>query len=287
MTDEPRPTVRGRRLGSELRRLRESANKTTEDAASALACSRAKISRIETGAVGIRRLDLGVLMDLYGVTEPRDRNSLEALARDSKKRGWWHDHGDTIPPAYVDFLDLEADARYIRNWQPLVLPGLLQTEDYTRALLQANPAVVRPERIDQLVKLRMERKEVLTKPDPARLCAIVWEPALRCPVGGADAHRAQLDYLVEAAQLPNVTLQVVPLDIGPTAGACGAFVMYGFTGSPTSGAVFLENLTSSHYLEREAELDGYGLVFEDLRSSALNPAQSLDMITAIAAETAS
>ncbi len=285
MTDESRPTVRGRRLGSELRRLRESASKTTDDASSALKCSRAKISRIETGVVGIRRLDLGILLDLYGVTEPRDRDALETLARESKKRGWWRDYGDTVPPAYGDYLDLEGDARYIRTWQPLVIPGLLQTESYARALLEANPAAVRPERIDQLVKVRMERKAVLTKPDPARFWAIIWEPTLRCPVGGADVHREQLHYLAEASQLPNVTTQVVPLDVGATAGACGGFVMLGFTDSSASGAVALETLTSSHYLEKEAELDGYGLVFDYLRSSALNPAQSLDMITAIAAET--
>ncbi|MFC8716770.1 DUF5753 domain-containing protein [Kitasatospora sp. NPDC057198] len=283
MTEEPRPTVRGRRLGLELRRLRESAGKSTEDAANALKCSRAKISRIETASVGIRRLDLGVLLDLYGVTEPKARDVLEALARDSRKRGWWHDYGDTIPSTYTDFLGLEEDARYIRTWQPLVLPGLLQTEDYARAMLEANPAAVRPERIDPLVKLRMERKVVLTRPAPARFWAIVWEPALRCPVGGADVHQAQLRHLAEAARLPNVTLQVVPLDIGASAGACGAFVMFGLTDSPTPDAVFLETLTSSHYLEQTTELDSYGLVFEYLRSSALNPAQSLDLIAAIAA----
>ncbi|MER6303953.1 helix-turn-helix transcriptional regulator [Kitasatospora sp. NPDC001539] len=285
MTDESRPTVRGRRLGSELRRLRESASKTTDDAASALECSRAKISRIETGAVGIRRLDLGILLDLYGVTDPQARTTLETLARESKKRGWWHDYGDTIPPAHADFLGLEGDARYIRTWQPLVVPGLLQTEDYARALLQANPAAVRPDKIDQLVKMRMERKGILTKPDPARFWGIIWEPALRCPVGGVDVRQAQLTYLREAAQLPNVTLQVVPLELGATAGACGAFVMYGFSDSPAPGAVFVETLTTGYYLEREAELDGYGLAFEYLRSSALNPSESLDMITAISAET--
>ncbi|MFJ9840259.1 helix-turn-helix domain-containing protein [Kitasatospora sp. NPDC101155] len=285
MTDESRPTVRGRRLGSELRRLRESASKTTDDAAGALKCSRAKISRIETGVVGIRRLDLGILLDLYGVTEPHVREALETLARESKKRGWWHDYGDTIQPAHADFLGLESDARYIRTWQPLVVPGLLQTEDYARALLEANPAAVRPERIDQVVKIRMERKAVLNKPDSARFWAIIWEPALRCPVGGADVRQAQLRYLAEAAQLPNVTLQVVPIGLGATAGACGGFVMYGFTDSPAPGAVFVETLTNGHYLEREAELDGYGLVFEYLRSSALNPSDSLDMITSIATET--
>ncbi|MFE5582337.1 helix-turn-helix domain-containing protein [Kitasatospora sp. NPDC056531] len=285
MNDGPRPTVRGRRLGSELRRLRELASKSTEDAAGALQCSRAKISRIETGSVGIRRLDLGVLLDLYGVTEPSARDALETIARESKKRGWWHDYGDTIPPAFADFLDLEGDATYIQTWQPLVIPGLLQTEGYARSLLEANPAAVRPERIDQLVKVRMERKAVLTKPNAARFWAIIWEPALRCPVGGADVHREQLRYLAEAAQLPNVRMQVVPLDVGATAGACGGFVMFGFTDSPTPGAVSLETLTSSHYLEQEAELDGYGLVFDYLRSSALNPTQSLDMITAIEAET--
>ncbi|MFE6864932.1 helix-turn-helix domain-containing protein [Kitasatospora sp. NPDC057692] len=284
MTEELRPTVRGRRLGSELRRLRETAGRTTEEAAGALKCSRAKISRIETGAVGIRRLDLGILLDLYGVTSLEARDSLEDLAKNTKKRGWWHDYGDTVPPAYADFLGLEGDARYIRTWQPLVLPGLLQTEDYARALLQANPAAVRPERIDQLVKIRMERKSVLSKPDAARFWAIIWEPALRCPVGGQAVWKAQLRHLAEVAQFPNVTLQVVPLDVGATAGACGAFVMFGFTDSPAPGAVFLETLTSSHYLEQEAELDGYGLVFECLRSSALNPAESLDRIAAVEAE---
>ncbi|MFE4396870.1 MULTISPECIES: DUF5753 domain-containing protein [Streptomycetaceae] len=185
----------------------------------------------------------------------------------------------------ADFLDLDSDARYIQTWQPLVLPGLLQTEDYARALLGAHPAAVRPERIDQLVKVRMERKSVLVKSEPTRFWAIIWEPALRCPVGGTNVQRAQLDYLVEAAQRPNVTLQVVPLDVGAVAGACGAFVMFGFTDSPNPGAVFLETLTSSHYLEQEAELDGHGLVFDYLRSSALNPAQSIDMITAIATGT--
>ncbi|MFI6152314.1 helix-turn-helix domain-containing protein [Kitasatospora sp. NPDC051170] len=284
MADELRPTVRARRLGSELRRLREAAGKSTEDAAKVLACSRAKISRIETGASGVRRLDLGILLDLYGVAA-NERTGLEELSRESKKRGWWHDYGDTIPSAYVDVLGLEDDARYIRMWQTMVVPGLLQTESYARALLEANPAAVRPERIDQLVKIRMERKEVLAKPDPARFWAILWEPALRCPVGGATVHREQLVHLTEMAQLPNVTLQVVPLGVGATAGACGAFVMYGFSDSPTPGAVFLETLTSSHYLEEQGELDGYGLVFEYLRSAALNPKESLDMIAAIAAET--
>ncbi|WP_280704786.1 helix-turn-helix transcriptional regulator [Kitasatospora sp. GP30] len=282
--EESRPTVRSRRLGAELRRVREAAKKSTEDAAGALKCSRAKISRIETGASGIRRLDLGLLLDLYGVSEQKTRDNLEELARESKKRGWWHDYEDTIPPIYADYLDLERDARYIRTWQPLVIPGLLQTESYAHALLEANPAAVRPERIDQLVKIRMERKEVLRADNPARFCAIIWEPALRCPVGGPEVLRSQLGYLADAVQHPNITLQVMPLSGGATAGACGGFVMIGFTDSALPGAVFLENLTSSHYLEQPAELNGYSLVFDHLRSSALDPAQSLDMITAIAAE---
>ncbi|MCC9309015.1 helix-turn-helix domain-containing protein [Kitasatospora sp. RB6PN24] len=264
--------------------MREAVKKSTDDAADALKCSRAKISRIETGASGIRRLDLGVLLDLYGISNQQTRDSLEELARESKKRGWWHDYGDTIPPIYADYLDLERDARYIRTWQPVVVPGLLQTEDYARALLEANPAAVRPERIDQLVKIRMERKEVLRADNPARFWAIIWEPALRCPVGSSEVLRAQLDHLVQAAQQPSVTLQVMPLSGGATAGACGGFVMIGFTDSALPGAVFVENLTSSHYLEEPAELDGYSLVFDYLRSSALDPAQSLDMIAAIAAE---
>ena len=283
MADAARPTIRGRRLGSELRRLREAADKSTEDAASILKCSRAKISRVETGSVGIRRLDLGILLDFYGVTQAETRRTLEDLARDSRKRGWWQDYGDSIPSAYADFIDLEGEARYIRTWEPILIPGLLQTEAYTRAVLHANPASIRFGQIEQFVKIRADRKAVLTGDSPVRFSAIIWEPALHCAFGGREAHQEQLRHLVEMGQCPNVTIQVVPLSVGATAGTSGAFVLFSFTDSPMPGAVFLESLTSSHYLEEPAELDSYGMVFDFLRSSALNPDESLNTIAALAA----
>jgi len=283
MAEVPRPTIRGRRLGSELRRLREAAQKSTDDAASILKCSRAKISRVETGHTGIRRLDLGILLDFYEVANAETRQGLEDLARESKKRGWWHDYGDTIPPAYADYLGLEEEARYIRTWEPILVPGLLQTEGYARAILDANPAITRLGDPDSFVKIRADRKGILTKESPVRLSVIIWEPVLHCVVGGEEVHREQLRHLVEMGQMSNVTIQVVPLSVGATAGTCGAFVLFSFADSPVPGAVFLETLTSSQYLEEAKELDGYGMVFDWLRSSALDPEQSLNTIAALAA----
>ncbi|MFF1903493.1 helix-turn-helix domain-containing protein [Kitasatospora sp. NPDC058218] len=285
MPDEARPSVRGRRLGAELRRLRSVAGKTTEDAANALRCSRAKISRIETGVSGIRQLDLSVLLDLYDITEPEYRGTLEALAQGSKKQDWWEAYRDIVAPTYIDYMVLESDARHIHHWATTLIPGLLQTEAYARAVLEAVPAVVDAERVGQLVKIRMERQVLLTRTDPPRLQAILWEPIVRCPVGGREAWRAQLGRIIDLARLPHVTVQIVPLTAGVTAGASGPFTTISFTDSPSPAAVYLETMTSSHYfIESDSELGGYGPVFESLKESALSPEGSLELIQVIAAE---
>jgi len=256
---------------------------TPEQIAGVLKCTKEKISRIESGNVGIRRLDLGIALDHYGVSDTAYRERLEELARTAKNRGLVQSYGDGIPSAYVDFIDLESDSRYIRTWQPMLIPGLLQTEAYTRAVLDANPASIRLGDIEQFVKIRADRKQVLTGDQPVRFSAIVWEPVLHCAFGGPEQHREQLRHLVEMGQLPNVTIQVVPLSAGATAGSSGAFVLFSFEDSPTPGAVFLESLTSSHYLEDPSGLDDYVMVYDSLRSSALNPDRSLTTIAEIAA----
>src|ERR1039457_2099531 len=208
-----KPTVRSRRVGTELRRLREAAGVTTAQAAQVLSCSPAKISRIENGIVSVRVVDLRLLLDRYGDQDPEHRAYLERLARESNKHGWWQDYGDTIPPYYADFIGLETDASYIKTWEATIVPGLLQTPEYARAVMLANPAMVSPEQLDNFVGVRAERQ--------ARL---------------EDGTDLRLD------------------------------------------AVFVESLTSSHYLEGEDELRGYSLVFDALRSAALSPRASAQRI---------
>ena len=280
------PTVRRRRLGSELRRLREAASRSLEDAAEVLECSRSKISRIELGYLGISVRDVRDLLDHYGVDDEKLRSHLAALARDGKKRGWWDAYGQIIAPAYTNYLGLEADAEYLRTFESILIPGLLQTEAYSRAVIRANPALVSDEVIDTLQKVRVERQAILTRGEtPVRFWAIIGEAALRTPIGGADVMRAQLDHLTDMVKLPNVTLQVLPYSIGAHAGLSGPFVIFSFPDAPNgAGPVFLETLTSSLFVETRNEVDGYTLVFDDLRSSALNPADSLEYISRIAEE---
>jgi transcriptional regulator with XRE-family HTH domain len=285
MTAEQNPTVRRRRLGSELRRLREEAGRKLEDAALVLECHRSKISRIELGYLGIRARDVRDLLDDYGVTDEAVRDHLMALARVGSKRGWWDKYGQIIQPAYANYLDLESDANYIRTFQSILIPGLLQTEAYSRAVIRSNPALVRDEVIDTLQKVRAERQAILTRDaEPVRFWSIIGEAALRTPIGGVDVMRGQLDHLTDMVKRPNITLQVLPYSVGAHAGLSGPFVIFGFNVPGDTGVVFLENLSSSLYLETKEEVDGYTLVFDDLRSSALNPADSLDYIARIADE---
>ncbi|WP_055531937.1 helix-turn-helix domain-containing protein [Streptomyces graminilatus] len=282
---EQTPTVRRRRLGSELRKLREGAGVGLEQAAETLECSRSKISRIELGYLGIRVRDVRDLLASYGVKDDELLERLTALARDGSKRGWWDAYGQIIPPAYANYLGLEADAGYIRTFQSILIPGLLQTEEYSRAVMKANPAMVRDEVVDTLMKVRAERQVILTRDqDPVRFWAIIGEAALRTPVGSPAIMQAQLDHLAKMTERPNITLQVLPYSVGAHAGLSGPFLVLSFAVPNDSGVVWLENLSSSLYLDTQEEVAGYTLVFDDLRSSALNPAGSLERIARIAHE---
>lgn len=276
-----RPTIRARQLGSELRRLRESVSRTTDEAAAQLECSRPKISRIETGSVAVRPIDVRALLDLYGVHDAATRDGLLELARQSGRRGWWRDYGDTLPQPYEDFVGLEAQANYVRTWQTNLIPGLLQTPDYARAITAANPASTSPDTVEQLVKVRMDRQAaVMERSDPPRFWAVIWEPALRVPVGGADVMRKQLIHLAELVERPTTTVQVLHVAKGEIACVARPFVVFAFP-QPAPDVVFLENLTSSNYLEGEDEVAGHVLTFDYLRSSAESPADSLTMIKKI------
>ncbi len=269
-----KPTVRSRRAGTELRRLREAAGVTTAQAAELLHCSPAKISRIENGIVSVRVVDLRLLLDRYGDEDQEHRAYLERLARDSNKRGWWQDYGDTIPPYYADFIGLETDASYIKTWEPTTVPGLLHTPEYARAVMLANPAMISPDKLENLIGIRHERQVRLEQGTDVRLDAVIWEAALVTTVGGDEVQRGQLSRLLELMDRPNISVQVLPLEAGDKANMSGSFVMFSFGSERSVSTVFVETLTSSQYLERDEELRGYTLVFDALRSAALSPAAS-------------
>jgi transcriptional regulator with XRE-family HTH domain len=273
-----KPTVRSRRVGSELRRLREAASVTTAQAAEVLSCSPAKISRIENGIVSARVVDLRLLLDRYGDQDQEHRVYLERLARESNKRGWWQDYGDTIPPHYADFIGLETDASYIKTWEPTTVPGLLQTPEYARAIMLANPAMVSPDKLENFISIRQQRQARLEQGTDARLDAVIWEVALITTVGSDEVQRGQLARLLELMTRPNISVQVLPLEAGDQASMCGSFVMFSFGSERSVSTVFVENLTSSQYLEMDQELRGYTLVFDALRSAALSPAASATRI---------
>jgi transcriptional regulator with XRE-family HTH domain len=269
-----KPTVRSRRVGTELRRLREAVGVTTAQAAEVLSCSPAKISRIENGIVSVRVVDLRLLLDRYGDQDPEHRAYLERLARESNKHGWWQDYGDTIPPYYADFIGLETDASYIKTWEATIVPGLLQTPEYARAVMLANPAMISPDMLENFISIRLERQARLEQGTDVRLDAVIWEAALITTVGSDEIQHGQLGRLLELMDQPNISVQVLPLEAGDKANMSGSFVMFSFGREQSVSTVFVETLTSSQYLERDQELRGYTLVFDALRSAALGPAAS-------------
>ena len=274
----PQPSIRRRRLGSQLRRLREDAGRTVEEVATHLEVHKATVSRVELGQTGIRPRDVGPLLRFYGVVDPDSVSALEALARDGRKRGWWQQYADNLPPAYADLIDLEAEASQIRTFEIALIPGLLQTEGYARAVTQANPSILDSESLDAFIKIRLARQEVLTHPNPVRISAIIGEAALRTPAGGHDVMRGQLEHLLEVASMQNASLQILPFEVGAHAGMSGPFVIFSYPLPAAGDVVYLENLTSSLYLDSPEDAEGYRTVFESLRSSALNSSDSRQMI---------
>ncbi|WP_276314472.1 helix-turn-helix transcriptional regulator [Streptomyces sp. Z26] len=275
-------------LGTNLRRLREDRELLLEDAAEQLSCHAAKISRIESGRSGIRPLDLKALLDLYGVEGAREREGWLALARDGRRQRWWRVLEDRLPQDFLDLIGLEDEVAECRGWQPGVVPGLLQTVDYATAVIRGGAAGPLTEEQRTRLQVRMERQKVLnrTEPDPLKVWLVLGEAALRQEVGGRTVLRGQLLRLVDVAQLPNVTLQVLPFTAGAYMGGPAPFLMYQFP--PPSGldVVLLENLTSHAYLEAPADTAHYGSVFDHLRAAALSPLDSQALLGSLAEELA-
>ncbi|MEV7965779.1 helix-turn-helix transcriptional regulator [Sphaerisporangium sp. NPDC088356] len=272
------PTVRSRRLGRTLRRFREERSLTLEEAGALMERSVSSLSKIENGRVRIPSRDIRVILDVYGVVDERIRETLVDLARDSHKRGWWRGYGDVLSWAYLDFISLEADAAAVRNFEIILIPGLLQTADYARAIMDALPASCGRQDIEQLVDVRIKRQQVLYGASPLHLWAIVDEAALHRHFGGRETMRAQLHALVEAARLENVTVQVLPFGGGAYSAVDGAFTILEFSEISDLDVVLVENLTSGLYMEEDEEVRQYNVVFDHLRASALSVPDSLALI---------
>jgi len=281
----PSPTVRRKRLGIELRRLREQAELTCEDVGQRLECSGTRISRMETGRISVRPGDVRELLEVYGVTGT-EADSLVQLAREARRKGWWHTYGRVLPHWFEPYIGLESEAVRLRDFQPLVIPGLLQTEDYARAVLRAAPHAGSSTEIDRLVALRMGRQRILGQDRPPDLWVVLSESVLRVQVGGRAVMRAQLQRLAWVAERPNVTLQVLPFTTAAHVHPVSPFTMLEFPDAADPAVVYLEHLTGSLFLENEDEVRRYRVVFDHLRAEALGTGQTVDLIARVAAELA-
>ncbi|MEU6537961.1 helix-turn-helix transcriptional regulator [Streptomyces sp. NPDC047000] len=282
MASNVNPTVRRRRLGQELRRLRELRGMTAEEVAERLLVSQSKISRLENGRRSISQRDVRDLCGVYEVEDQRVVDSLMEMARDSRQQGWWHAFGD-IP--YSVYIGLETDAESLRVYEPQIVTGLLQTRAYAEALVQGALPETSPADIEKRVQVRMRRQErIAAEPNPLRLWLVLDESALRRVVGDRTVMREQLEYLLDMTRLPHVTVQVLPFDAGAHPGLNGQYAILEFADAADSSVVYLEGVTSDLYLEKAHDVQKYAVMYEHLRAQSLSVDQSRQYIADVAKE---
>lgn len=270
-------------LGARLRRLREAKRISPEEAGYVIRASHSKISRLETGRVSFKDRDVVDLLTLYGVTDEAQREEIRGLASRANHPGWWHDYSDMLASWFEDYLGLEEAAVQICTYEAQFVPGLLQTEDYASAVILLEYS--NPKEISRRVSLRMARQAILSGPDPTSLWAVLDEAALRRPIGGVRAMRAQLKHLIEMAQQPNVTVQIMPFTSGGHAAAGGSFSLLHFAENDLPDMVYLEQLASAQYLDKQDVVGTYVEVLDRLHVEAATPADSLKSLQARLRET--
>jgi len=277
------PTVRLRRLGMELRALREAAGLNSLQAAEELGCSQSKISRVETGKSPVSIRDVRDLLALYGVTDEQQRERLLSLARESRQRGWWAEFGSWLPSGFDTYAGMEAAAASVRAYQAQLVHGLLQTEDYAKAVLRALRPEDTRETVEKLVQFRMTRQTQLTRAEnPLRLWVIFEEEVLRRPVGGLAVMQAQLQHLLEAAEEPTITIQVLPTARGAHAGLDGSFSLFEFPEPGDLDVAYVGGQAGTVFIEKTDEVRRFATRFDHLRAAALDMGDSTNLITRIA-----
>ncbi|GHB41991.1 transcriptional regulator [Streptomyces xanthochromogenes] len=282
MASNVNPTVRRRRLGQELRRLRELKGMTAEEVAERLLVSQSKISRLENGRRSISQRDVRDLCGVYEVEDHRIVDSLMQMAKDSRQQGWWHAFGD-IP--YSVYIGLEPDAASLRVYDPQVVPGLLQTRQYAESLIAGALPETAPTDVEKRVNVRLRRQErVKATENPLRLWVVIDEAALRRRVGDKQLMIDQLEFLIDQSQLPHVTVQVLPFSMGAHPGINGQYAILEFPDASDSSVVYIEGVTSDLYLEKANDVQKYSVMYEHLRAQALNVDQTREFITKVAKE---
>lgn len=282
------PTVRRRQLGRTLRALRESLGLKQDEVAvrSGGKLNGAKISRIETAVTAATATDVALILDSCGVTDEDVRAGLLRLTREGARRGWWQSYRSVLSPAYEDLISLESEAEQVSTWQPVMIPGLLQTGEYAKQIIAATAmGEAIADRVTALVEVRLARQAVLTRHAPLTLRAIIGEAALRTRTEDTRIMSEQLARLLSAGQWPNVTIQVLPLSRPPHVGQTGAYSILGYGDHASLDVVHIESLTQALYVEGRENVAAYQDAIEALRASALSAADSADLITEIRDQT--
>lgn len=278
------PTVRRIMLGSQLRRLREAKGVSREDAGYHIRGSESKISRLELGRVSFKERDVEDLLTLYGVTEEVERAPFMALVREANQQGWWQSFSEVLPNWFQPYIGLEESASLIRTYELQFIPGLLQTEDYARAIITQGNRGVPKEDIDARVNVRLNRQKVLNRENAPRLWVVIDEAALRRPIGGVKTMKAQIEHLIDLMATPSLTLQVMPFDFGGHAAEGGAFSILRFPESDIPDVVYIEVLGGANYLDKREEVDRYMEAMDRLAVDSTTPARTADVLKKIASQ---
>jgi Domain of unknown function (DUF5753)/Helix-turn-helix domain len=278
------PTVLRMILGTQLRRLREAADVTPDQAGYEIRASRSKISRMEHGRVGFKDRDVADLLTLYGISDEQMRARMLASVRHANAPGWWSKYGDLLPDWFEEYLGLEGAASVIRTFELQFVHGLFQTEAYARAVTLLGHKTAPAEELDRRVSLRLKRQDIFASPEPPQVWSVIDEAVLRRPVGGRVVLRGQLERLAEVASLPQVTIQVAPFGGGGHAAAGGSFTILRFAEPELPDVVYLEQLTSALYLDGREDVDHYREVMNELSTQALTPDRTARVLADITRE---
>ncbi|WP_093480811.1 MULTISPECIES: helix-turn-helix transcriptional regulator [unclassified Streptomyces] len=265
-------------LGSQLRRLREARGITREAAGYSIRASESKISRMELGRVSFKTRDVEDLLTLYGITDEAERESLLSLAREANVAGWWHSYTDVLPTWFPTYVGLEGAASLLRAYEVQFVHGLLQTEEYARAVVRRGMKGASAADVERRVALRLERQKYLLSDNAPEFHIVLDEAALRRPYGDREVMRGQLQHLIDLSERPNVRLQVMPFGFGGHSGESGAFTILSFPDADLSDVVYVEQLTSALYLDKREDVAQYEQALKELQQDSPGPDESRDLL---------
>ncbi|HZP50904.1 helix-turn-helix transcriptional regulator [Actinocrinis sp.] len=273
-------TVRRILLGSLLRRLRESKNISMREAGYHIRATESKISRLETGKVSFKERDVEDLLTFYGVLDGKERDQVLDLVREANAQGWWHSFSEVLPSWFEAFIGLESAASVVRTYEVQFVPGLLQCPQYVDAVLSSNRAQSTTD-LRRRIELRQRRQAALERDDAPILWVVLDEAALRRPIGGPEVMKAQIAYLIEQAERPNITIQLLPYSVGAHAAEGGAFTLLRFAEADLPDVVYLEHLTGAQYIERPEDVEQYARAMDRISVDALHPEATLEALKAL------